>query len=114
MTWPYGQEAFKTHVAIYCRIDLNKSDMNTKKKHGKKILQTKHLCLIRYTFYPPKGTKHYELLDIGKYNIEIHGGLFLLELGKAVYKPKDKKKDVFHFYIYDIKMLQIGGYWTTV
>ena len=39
--------------------------MNTK-AHGGQILQTKHLCLIGYKFYPPKGTKHYELLDIRK------------------------------------------------
>ena len=42
------------------------------KAHGGYILQTKHLCLNIYNFYPPKGTKHYELLKIGKYNIEIH------------------------------------------
>ena len=64
------------------------------KAHGGQILQTKHLCLIGYKFYPPKGTKHYELLDIGKYNIGIHRVSFLLEPGKAVYKPKDKIKDL--------------------
>ena len=67
--------------------------MNTK-AHGGQILQTKHLCLIGYKFYPPKGTKHYNLLDIGKYNIGIQRGSFLLEPAKAVYKPKDKKKDL--------------------
>ena len=65
--------------------------MNTK-AHGGHILQTKHLCLIGYRFYPQKETKHYDLLDIGKYNIGIHKGSFLLEPVKAVYKPKDKKK----------------------
>ena len=39
--------------------------MNTN-AHGGQILQTKHLCLIGYKFYPPKGITHYELLDIGK------------------------------------------------
>ena len=67
--------------------------MNTK-AHGGQILQTKHLCLIGYRFYPPKGTKHYDLLDIGKYNIGIHRGSLLLEPAKAVYKPKDTKKDL--------------------
>ena len=67
--------------------------MNTK-AHGKKILQTKRLCLIGYKLYPPKGTKHYELLDIRKYNIGIHRGYFLLEPEKTVYKPKNKKRDL--------------------
>ena len=93
MTWLHEQEAYKTYVAIYCRKDLNKSDIN-KKAHRRQILQTKHLCLIGYRFYQPKGTKHYDLLEIGKYNIGIHRGTFLLEPAKAVYKPKDKKKDL--------------------
>ena len=67
--------------------------MNTK-AHGGQILQKKHLCLIGYRFYPPKGTKHYDLLDIGKYNIVIHRGSFLLEPAKAVYNPNDTKKDL--------------------
>ena len=91
MTWLHEQEAYKTFVAIYCRTDLNKSDMNTK-AHGGQILLTKHLCLIGYKFYPPKGTKDYELLGIGKYNIRTHRGLFLLKPGKAVYKPNKIKR----------------------
>ena len=67
--------------------------MNTK-AHGRQILQTKRLCLIGYKFYPPKGTKHYNLLDIGKYNIGIQRRSFLLEKAKTVYTPKDKKKDL--------------------
>ena len=47
--------------------------MNTK-SHGRQILQTEHLWLIGYRFYLPKGTKHYDLLDIGKYNIRMHRG----------------------------------------
>ena len=93
MTWLHEQEEYKTYVAIYCRTDLNKLEVNTK-THGGKILKTKHLCLIGYRFYQPKGTKHYDLLEIGKYNIGIHRGPFLLEPGKAVYKPKDKKKNL--------------------
>ena len=42
--------------------------------------------------YPPKGTKHYDLLDIGKYNIGIRRGSFLLKPTKEIYKSKDKKK----------------------
>ena len=57
--------------------------MNTK-AHGRQILQTKKLCLIEYKFYPPKGTKHYNLLDIGKYNIGKQRGSFLLEPAKIV------------------------------
>ena len=64
------------------------------KAHGGYILQTKHLCLNIYNFYPPKGTKHCELLKIGKYNIEIHRESFLLEPGKVVYKPNENKKDL--------------------
>ena len=92
MTWLHEQEAYKTYVAIYSRTDLNKSDMNTK-AHWGQILQTKMFNWI-YKFYPPKGTKHYDLLDIGKYNIGIHRGSFLLEPAKTVYKPKDKKKEL--------------------
>ena len=91
--WLHEQETYKIYVAIYCRTDLNQSDMNTK-SHGGQILQTTHLYLIGYKFYAPKGTKNYDLLDIGKYNIGIHRGSFLLEPAKAVYKPKDKKKDL--------------------
>ena len=93
MTWLHEQEEYIIYVAIYCRTDLNNSDMNTK-AHWGQILQTKYLCLIGYRFYPPKGTKHYDLLEIGKHNIGIHRGTFLLEPAKTVYKPKDKKKDL--------------------
>ena len=92
MTWLHEQEAYKTYVAIYCKTDLNKTDMNTK-AHGGKYYRQK-LCLIGYKFYPPKGKKHYELLEIEKYNIGIHRGSSLLDPGKAVYKPKEKKKDL--------------------
>ena len=33
-------------------------------------------------------SEHDEILEIGKYNIGIHRGSFLLEPGKTVYKPK--------------------------
>ena len=89
MIWLHEQEAYKTYVAIYCNTDLNKSDMNMK-AHGGQKLQMKHLCLIGYKYYPPKGTKHYELLGIGKYNIGIHRVSFLLEPKKVEYKPKEK------------------------
>lgn len=67
--------------------NLNKADMNTK-VHGGQTLQEKHVSMVGYKFYPSKGSKHYEILEIGKYNIGIHRGSFLLEPGKAVYKPK--------------------------
>ena len=41
MTWLHEQDTYKTYVTIYCRTDLNKSDMNTK-EHGGQILQTKN------------------------------------------------------------------------
>ena len=91
MTWLHEQEAYKTFVAIYCRTDLNKSDMNTK-AHREQILQTKQLCLIGYRFYPPKGTTYCDFLVIGKYDIGIHRGSFLLEPANTVYKAKAKKK----------------------
>ena len=75
-------------MAIYVKPDFNKADMNTK-AHGGKVLQEKHLCMVGYKFYPPKGSKHYEILDLGKYNIGVHRGSFLLEPGKVIYKPKE-------------------------
>ena len=64
-TWLHEQETYKTYVAIYCRTDLNKSDMNTK-AHGGQILQTTYLCLIGYRFYPPKRHRNtQEIILIG-------------------------------------------------
>ena len=85
MSWLHEEHAIGTYVAIYCNTLLNKSDMNTK-AHGGQILQEKHLCLVGFRFYPAKGTVHYELLGLGKYNIGVHRGSFLLEPSKAVQK----------------------------
>ena len=41
----------------------------------------------RIQVYPQKGSEHYELLELGKYNLGIHRGSFLLEPGKVKYKP---------------------------
>ena len=67
-----------------------------------------------YKFYSQKGTKHYELLGIGQYNIGIHRGLFLMEIGKVVDKSNENKRDLYLLYIYDIKIPQIGVCCTTV
>ena len=85
MSWLHEQHAIGTYVAIYCNTDLNKADMNTK-AHGGKILQEKHLCLVGYKYYQAKSTVHYEWLGLGKYNIGIHRGSFLLDPVKAVHK----------------------------
>ena len=87
MTWLHEQHTYQNYVAVYCNTSLNKADMNTK-AHGGQTLQEKHLCMVGYKFYPPKGSEHYEILELGKYNIGIHRGSFLLEPGKTVYKPK--------------------------
>ena len=59
MTWLHEQHQYERFGAIYCNTDLNKADMNTK-AHGGRILQEKHLCMVGYKFYPPKGSKHYK------------------------------------------------------
>jgi hypothetical protein len=87
MTWLHEQDAYQNYVAVYCNTNLNKADMNTK-AHGGQTLQETHLCMVGYKFYPPKGSEHYEILELGKCNIGIHRGSFLLEPGKTVYKPK--------------------------
>ena len=63
MSWLHEQHTIGTYVAIYCNTDKNKADMNTK-AHGGQTLQEKHLNIIGYKYYPPKGTKHYELLEL--------------------------------------------------
>ena len=50
--------------------------------------------MVGFKFYPPKGTVHYELLKLAKYNIEVHRRSFLLDPGKAIYKPKTDKDDL--------------------
>ena len=63
--------------------------MNTK-AHGGQILQTKHLNLVGHQYYPPKESKHYELLELGKYNIGFHRGSFLNNPSDVVYKKKNE------------------------
>lgn len=45
--------------------------MNTK-AHGGQTLQEKHLSMIGFQFYPPLNSEHYKLLELDKYNIEVH------------------------------------------
>ena len=87
MTWLHEQHLYERFVAIYCDTNLNKADMNTK-AHGGEILQEKNLSMVGFRFYPPKGSIHYELLELSKYNIEVHRGSFLLDPGRVIYKPK--------------------------
>ena len=46
--------------------------MNEQSHEGKN-LQVKQLRLVRFKFYPPKRSKHHELLYQGKYNIGTPG-----------------------------------------
>ena len=71
MIWLHQDHDYGIYKAIYVPTDRNKADMNTK-AHGGQILQDKHLCLVGYRLYPKKGTKHYELLGLGKYHIGSH------------------------------------------
>ena len=88
MTWLHEQHLYERFVAIYCNTDLNKSDMNTK-SHGGKTLQEKNLSMVGFKFYPPKGSVHYELLELAKYNIGVHRGSFLLDSKKVIYTKKE-------------------------
>ena len=85
MPWLHEQHIIGTYVTMYCNTGLNKTDMDTK-SHGGQILQQKHVCLVGYKYYPENGTLHYKVLGLGKYNICIHMGSFLLDTARAVYK----------------------------
>ena len=50
--------------------------------------------MVGFKFYPPKGTVYYELLELANYNIGVHRGSFLLDAGKAMYKPKKDTDDL--------------------
>ena len=63
--------------------------MNTK-AHGGQILQDKHLNMIGFKYYPPKGTKHYELLELEKYNIGLHRGSFLLNPNRTLSQTQEE------------------------
>lgn len=68
MTWLYEHHTYQTYAAIYCNTNLNEADMNTK-ANEEQTLQNNTFVHDRYKSYPPKGSKHYEVLEIGKYNI---------------------------------------------
>ena len=53
--------------------------------------------MIGFKFYPPKGTVYCELLELTNYNIGVHRGSFLLDAGKAMYKPKTDIDDCYIF-----------------
>ena len=88
ISWLHEQNLLEVLRAIYCNTTLNKADMNAK-AHGGQALQEKHMLLVGYKFYPPKGTKHYRLLELDKYNIGIHCGSFLLQADKNANPNKD-------------------------
>ena len=48
--------------------------------------------MVGFKFYPPKGSVHYDLLELAKYNIGVHMGSFLLDPGRVVYKPKKARR----------------------
>ena len=87
MSWMHEQHAYATYIAIYSRTDLNKADMSTE-SHGVQTIQANNLCLVRFKTNPIKGSKHHELLYIGKYNIGTHRGSSLLAPGNVIYKAK--------------------------
>ena len=45
--------------------------------------------MVGFKFYPPKGSVHYELLELAKYNIGVHRGSFLLDSKKGIYTKKE-------------------------
>ena len=53
--------------------------MNTK-RHGGANMQTMNVVIVSYQHYPPEGTEHYTLLQLGQYNIGPHRGSFLKEV----------------------------------
>ena len=69
----------ETYVAIYTPTGRNKVDMNTK-PHGGANLQTMNMAIVGYQHYPPEGTEHYKLLQLGQYNIGPQRGSFLKEV----------------------------------
>ena len=89
MTWLHEQGLKGTYVAIYTPTGRNKADMNTK-PHGGANLQTMNMAIIGYQHYPPEGTEHYNLLQIGQYNIGPHRGSFRKET-KMEPKPTEPK-----------------------
>ena len=89
MTWLHEQHLYKRFVAIHCDTNRNKADMNTK-AHGREILQEKHLSMVGFRIYLPKGSIHSELLTLSKYNMGVHRGSFLLDPGRIIYKSKEK------------------------
>ena len=76
-------------VAAYCPTDLNISDVNTK-PHGGVTLQKKILWTTGLRYYPPAGSEHYKLLQLGDYKIGCHRGSFGKDL---VYKANTPIKE---------------------
>ena len=79
MTWLHEQGLKGTYVAIYTPTGRNKADMNTK-PHGGANLQTMNMAVVGNQHYPSEGTDHYQLLQLGQYNIDPHRGSFLKEV----------------------------------
>ena len=71
MTWLHEQGLKGTYVVIFTPTGRNKVDMNTK-SHGGANLHTMNITIIGHPHYPPEGTKHYQLLQLGQYNIGPH------------------------------------------
>ena len=77
LIWLHYQYIRGTFLPFYIDAKEKKGDINTK-PHGGETLVTILLSIIVFKFYPPTTSKHYILLDLHKYNISVHRGLFLL------------------------------------
>ena len=73
--WIHKQKLLGIFLPEVCPTDRQLADMNTK-PNGGESLQKQFLYLMGARFYPPEGSKHYELLELGNYNINIHRGTF--------------------------------------
>ena len=78
-------EINKTYIKICRDILQNRSEQDRHEYKNTRgyTFPKKQLYLNGYKLYSRKGTKHYELFGIIKY---------ILEQGKAVYKPNQNKK----------------------
>ena len=71
----HQQQQIGIFLPQVCPTERQLADMNSK-PNGGESLQKSFLYLMGARFYPPEGSRHYELLDLGLYNIGIHRGSF--------------------------------------
>ena len=75
LLWLHQQKLIGIFIHEPCPTDRQVADFNTKPTGGES-LQKNVLYIMGARFYPPKGTEHYKLLELHKYNIGIHRGSF--------------------------------------